>query len=61
VWAYALAWFLLNDRIKLLAYRIFDPAKPVLSPGKIPPPKTHGVAGHQTVAAPPMRGGQPAG
>ena len=25
VWAYALAWFLLNDRIKLLAYRIFDP------------------------------------
>jgi H+-transporting ATPase len=26
VWAYALVWFLLNDRIKLLAYRIFDPA-----------------------------------
>jgi H+-transporting ATPase len=26
VWGYALAWFLLNDRIKLLAYRIFDPA-----------------------------------
>jgi H+-transporting ATPase len=25
VWAYALAWFLLNDRIKILAYRIFDP------------------------------------
>jgi H+-transporting ATPase len=25
VWGYALAWFLLNDRIKLLAYRIFDP------------------------------------
>ena len=25
VWAYALAWFLVNDRIKLLAYRIFDP------------------------------------
>ena len=25
VWAYALAWFLLNDRVKLLAYRIFDP------------------------------------
>jgi H+-transporting ATPase len=24
VWAYALAWFLLNDRVKLLAYRIFD-------------------------------------
>ena len=27
VWGYALAWFLVNDRIKLLAYRIFDPAK----------------------------------
>ncbi len=30
VWGYALLWFLLNDRVKLLAYRIFDPvnAKP---------------------------------
>ena len=28
VWGYALAWFLLNDRVKLLAYRIFDPKKP---------------------------------
>ncbi len=27
VWGYALAWFLLNDRLKLLAYRIFDPVK----------------------------------
>jgi H+-transporting ATPase len=27
VWGYALLWFLLNDRIKLLAYRIFDPIK----------------------------------
>ena len=25
VWGYALAWFLLNDRIKLLAYRYLDP------------------------------------
>ena len=25
VWGYALAWFLLNDRVKLLAYRVFDP------------------------------------
>ena len=24
VWGYALVWFLINDRIKLLAYRIFD-------------------------------------
>ena len=25
VWGYALIWFLVNDRIKLLAYKIFDP------------------------------------
>ena len=25
VWGYALAWFLVNDRVKLLAYRMFDP------------------------------------
>lgn len=25
VWGYALSWFLLNDRLKLLAYKIFDP------------------------------------
>jgi H+-transporting ATPase len=27
VWAYALAWFLINDRVKLLAYRFLDHAK----------------------------------
>ena len=27
VWGYALAWALVNDRVKLLAYRIFDPFK----------------------------------
>jgi H+-transporting ATPase len=27
VWGYALLWFLLNDRVKLLAYRVFDPVK----------------------------------
>ena len=27
VWGYALVWFLLNDRLKLLAYRIFDPIR----------------------------------
>jgi len=27
VWGYALVWFLLNDRVKLLAYKIFDPIK----------------------------------
>jgi len=35
VWGYALVWFFVNDRIKLLAYRIFDPtAAPLL--GKKP-------------------------
>ena len=32
VWGYALAWFLVNDRVKLLAYRIFDPAKAKVNP-----------------------------
>jgi H+-transporting ATPase len=32
VWAYALAWFLVNDRVKLLAYRIFDPIKAEAKP-----------------------------
>jgi len=30
VWGYALAWALVNDRVKLLAYRILDPTKPAL-------------------------------
>jgi len=31
VWGYALVWFLVNDRVKILAYRIFDPtAAPLL-------------------------------
>jgi H+-transporting ATPase len=30
VWGYALAWFLINDRVKLAAYRIFDPREPAL-------------------------------
>ncbi len=32
VWGYALAWFLLNDRVKLIAYRVFDStAAPLLA------------------------------
>jgi len=30
VWGYALVWFFVNDRVKLLAYRIFDPTEPPL-------------------------------
>jgi len=33
VWGYSLAWFLVNDRVKLLAYRIFDPVKTNPKPG----------------------------
>ena len=39
VWGYALLWFLVNDNVKLLAYRIFDPVKaPLLA--KITPDVT---------------------
>ncbi|BAQ16800.1 lead, cadmium, zinc and mercury transporting ATPase [Methyloceanibacter caenitepidi] len=39
VWGYALLWFLFNDRVKLLAYRIFDPAaKPVIDQRKTAAP-----------------------
>jgi H+-transporting ATPase len=31
IWGYALAWFLVNDRVKLAAYRIIDPHRPWLS------------------------------
>ena len=30
VWGYALAWFLIENRVRLLAYRIFDPEQPPL-------------------------------
>jgi H+-transporting ATPase len=30
VWVYALAWFVVNDRVKLAAYRILDPQRPAV-------------------------------
>ncbi len=33
VWGYALAWFLVTDPVKLLAYRILDPVKAGTKPG----------------------------
>jgi H+-transporting ATPase len=55
VWAYALAWFLVNDRVKLLAYRIFDPTDAPLSAKKrfdvtpqIPKRDESGAAGWRT-------------
>lgn len=35
VWAYALIWALINDRVKILAYRIFDPTKAPLLARKV--------------------------
>jgi len=35
VWVYALAWFLVTDRIKLLAYRIFDLRKLSTNPSMV--------------------------
>ncbi len=40
VWGYALAWFLVNDRVKLLAYRVLDRAKPPAAAGKPLEPRT---------------------
>jgi len=38
VWGYALLWFLVNDRVKLLAYQIFDPVEAKSKPeGKAEP------------------------
>ena len=36
VWGYALVWFLVTDRIKLLAYRILDPVNNDTAPGLTP-------------------------
>jgi H+-transporting ATPase len=36
VWGYAFAWFLVSDRVKLLAYRVFDPTDaPLLERKKV--------------------------
>jgi H+-transporting ATPase len=45
VWGYAIAWALVNDRIKLLAYRIFDPPK-------VQAAATHPAVSASTPAAP---------
>jgi hypothetical protein len=43
VWGYALVWFLVNDRVKLLAYRLFDPTSAPLL-GKTPVDVTAQIA-----------------
>jgi H+-transporting ATPase len=49
VWGYALVWFLINDRVKLLAYRILDPVK-IRSLPKKPFAAQPAVAGAAAVA-----------
>ena len=43
VWGYALAWFLVNDCVKLMAYRILDPSKVATAPKDHPSPRS-GIA-----------------
>jgi H+-transporting ATPase len=59
VWGYALAWFLVNDRVKLLAYRILDPANAqakvnakteALQEAKAAEPNAEGKAGARPVS-----------
>jgi H+-transporting ATPase len=33
VWGYAIVWFLITDRVKLLAYRVLDHIKTETKPG----------------------------
>jgi H+-transporting ATPase len=62
VWGYALAWFLVTDRVKLLAYRILDPHEPgtpAHNPnnkigsaqiGQVSPADRHSTQGHAVPA-----------
>jgi H+-transporting ATPase len=56
VWGYALLWFLLNDRVKLLAYRILDrgkgKAKPEAQSAPEPGAKAAARPGDKTEAKP---------
>jgi H+-transporting ATPase len=54
VWGYALAWFIVNDRVKLLAYRIFD------SPKAAAEAKARGVAARAKVETKPGAKSAPA-
>jgi H+-transporting ATPase len=44
VWVYALTWALINDRVKLLAYRIFDPIKKTIPQTAAPADNTEEIA-----------------
>ncbi len=50
VWGYALAWFLVTDPVKLLAYRILDPVKAAAQPEAKAGPQPEAKAEPQTEA-----------
>src|ERR1039458_7685011 len=50
-WGYALAWFLLNDRVKLLAYKILDRVKAESNPEAKAEPKPEPKATEPTPEA----------
>jgi H+-transporting ATPase len=52
VWGYSLVWFLVNDRVKLLGYRIFDPVKAVAKTG--PEPEVNAKTKTETKAEAPQ-------
>lgn len=50
VWGHALVWFVVNDRVKLLAYRVLDPS--ASEPRALPPrvaARTHGALAKSAV------------
>jgi H+-transporting ATPase len=51
VWGYALAWFLINDRVKLLAYKILDRVKADSNPEAKAEPKPEPKATEPTPEA----------
>ncbi len=56
VWGYALLWFVVNDRMKLLAYRIFDPVKAGAKPSSKVEDKPEVKPEAKTAAKPEAKG-----
>ena len=59
VWGYALLWFLVNDRIKLLAYRIFDPVKKTVAKPEIKVASQPDAKGDEKTSAKPEAKAEP--
>jgi H+-transporting ATPase len=60
VWGYALAWFLVNDRVKLLAYRILDRGKAKAKPEAKSAPEPEAKDGAKPGDKPEAKAGAPA-